>query len=695
MLVHAAIDEEMDLQTAGAAAHEVPLKPASMRDELRLAPPSLVPELPGRRDEQQVHLTKHMFECLARNCADIFAICRVQLSEDGRSMCTWLQYVSPSLEWVFGMQPASVFGKPLDELCHPEDRAGFHQALLAASKTHLRDILFAHHGRGENLWCRTAGMYRGNMLYTVCRTSSLPVSVQLGIRAFDLAVSHELREPVNTVVVSLQVLRTRPCMRDAAAEAARDTAGPAAPGALGAAELLSGMLRGASLLEEIVGGIISTRELDTGDLVLETSIFSPGHVIDGVISMCRAAQPTSESGDASIQWHPCGMPDAAALPALVVGDRKKFALICQNLITNAIKFKSSGSVVDVRAGSTEGDGARVVVTVANAGRGMTPEEAKACFTAGTAAPTSQGGGTGLGLFLSRAFANLMGGTLTVRTAIDEGATFRLELPLPVVDPDTASTRTALALESDAAALQAVEWSAVQCQHAAMAAGVAEAHAKAESMLDTVTATAAAAARRNTLLLQPAPLRLIRVLVAEDHVLNLRLLTRLLSLNGFAVTGVGDGRAALNALIASFGGGDADAANQFDVALLDMDMPHLSGPEASAEYRRWEATNRPGCAALPIVALTANALDEHVLACNRAGMSLFFSKPLRDGDIALLQAHAAVYINQRRLETAAKAADWAAIAAAEAAAAETARQALGLPAVAKGLEAAKTGEKREE
>ena len=356
-------------------------------------------------------------------------------------------------------------------------------------------------------------------------------------------------------------------------------------------------------------------------------------------------------------------------------------------VTNARKFSACESTVYVRAGSVVGEGQvppRVVVTVSNAGQGMMPEEAKACFVAGTAAPSSQGGGTGLGLFLSRAFAHLMGGDITVQTALGEGATFRLELPLTLVDPGTAATRAAMATESDAEATRAMEQSAIQSQHAVMAAGVAEARALAES--GTPVGMGAAAAKAEAVVL-PLP---IRVLVAEDHSLNLRLLTRLLSLNGFEVTGVGDGQAALETLIASF----SDEALPFDLCLFDMEMPRLSGPEATSEYRQWEAINRPGAMALPIVALTANVLDRHVEMCTRAGMNVFLSKPLGGGDVALLKAHAAVYIDQRRLETAATEADSPATAAAVAAAAETARQTLGLPAVGKGLRAALMASRRD-
>ena len=673
VLVHAAID---DAALQAAARGEAAPKPARMRDALRLAPPTLPPKLPSHHEGDIMYLTRHMFECLASNCADIFAICLVRLSEDSSALLSWLQYVSPSLQWVFGMQPASVFGRPLEELCHQGDRAGFAQALLAASESRI-DVLYAHHGPGAHkLWCRTAGKWRGHTLYTVCRTRSLPVSVELGIRAFDVAVSHELREPVNTIVVSLQVLRTRPCMRDATEEAAREGAGAAAAEALGVAELMGIMLHSASLLEDIVGGIISTREIDAGDLVLKHSIFSPGAIIEGVVTMCRAVQPSGDIAAATaIVWEPRGISDAPApLPPLVVGDRNKLALILQNLVTNAVKFSPAGSVVTVRAGSgvrPRGGPPHLVVTVTDTGRGMTPDEAKACFTAGTAAPTSQGGGTGLGLFLSRSFARLMGGELTVRTTLGEGATFRLELPLPEVDADTASTRTALAAEQEAEAVRALEQSIIHGQHAAMAAGVAEARSVAAPETPRTVAEVEMAAPR------------IRVLVADDHALNLRLMERLLTLNGFDVVGVGDGRAALDALIAGF-----SSDNLCDLCLLDMEMPQLSGPEVAAEFRKWEEAHRPGAAALPIVALTANVLDEHVEECNRAGMSLFFTKPLSSGDVNLLRAHAAIYIDQRRLKTAATEAELTGTAAAVAAAAETARRTLGLPAVARGAQTAK-------
>jgi CheY-like chemotaxis protein len=113
---------------------------------------------------------------------------------------------------------------------------------------------------------------------------------------------------------------------------------------------------------------------------------------------------------------------------------------------------------------------------------------------------------------------------------------------------------------------------------------------------------------------------------DDFPLNLRLLSRLLHLRGFDVTAVPDGGAALDALLASFrtaeagaeAGAGAEEAPQpqplpFDLAVLDMEMPVMSGPQAAAAFRQWEEGARPGAMRLPIVSLTAN-VHEQVSLC---------------------------------------------------------------------------------
>jgi hypothetical protein len=159
----------------------------------------------------------------------------------------------------------------------------------------------------------------------------------------------------------------------------------------------------------------------------------------------------------------------------------------------------------------------LVIQVSDRGRGMSASEAAACFTAGVAAPAAVGGGTGLGLYLSQAFAQLMGGSLTVQTAPGQGSTFTLRVPVRVLDPDEVATVEA---ERNAAVLAA---QAERTERAEAVAAVAEGKRVRVSPREHGHA--------------------LRVLVADDHPLALRLVTRLLPLHGFAVTPGADGGAA--------------------------------------------------------------------------------------------------------------------------------------------------------
>jgi signal transduction histidine kinase/CheY-like chemotaxis protein/uncharacterized protein YdeI (BOF family) len=116
----------------------------------------------------------------------------------------------------------------------------------------------------------------------------------------------------------------------------------------------------------------------------------------------------------------------------------------------------------------------------------------------------------------------------------------------------------------------------------------------------------------------APLaRSIRVLVAEDNIVNQRVASGLLRKRGHDVTVVGDGRAAV----------DAIAEGRFDVVLMDVQMPEMDGFEATAAIRARETT---AGGHLRIIAMTANAMTGDRERCIRAGMDAYVSKPLDAG-----------------------------------------------------------------
>jgi CheY-like chemotaxis protein len=123
-------------------------------------------------------------------------------------------------------------------------------------------------------------------------------------------------------------------------------------------------------------------------------------------------------------------------------------------------------------------------------------------------------------------------------------------------------------------------------------------------------------------------------------LNLRLVKRLLEKHGFDVDTATDGRDALDKLIAS---ASASASAPLCLCLMDLEMPHLSGSQATRAFRDWELAHAsPGTPRLPIIAFTANVLEETREECDEAGMDGFCSKPLRADVIGELEARARAY-----------------------------------------------------
>jgi CheY-like chemotaxis protein len=257
--------------------------------------------------------------------------------------------------------------------------------------------------------------------------------------------------------------------------------------------------------------------------------------------------------------------------------------------------------------------------VSDGGHGMNADEAAACFKMHTHADAARGGGHGLGLFISREFAKLMGGTLSCVSRPGGGSSFSLCVPVRVLSDEEAAS-----VATDAAAVQvladAAEWPS---------ADDAAALARAEQDPPSPRSQRAV-----------SPGSQLRCLFADDHLLNLKLVTRLLESSGFHVTPVQDGGAALAALKAAASPG----GTPFDVAVLDMVMPVLTGPQACVAYREWEREH--GLPRTPIVALTANALEEHASECERAGCDAFLSKPMRAEALAVLRAHAAQAAERR-------------------------------------------------
>ena len=246
---------------------------------------------------------------------------------------------------------------------------------------------------------------------------------------------------------------------------------------------------------------------------------------------------------------------AADLDGEVIGDGVRLGQVIGNLVRNAIKFTERGQVTLTVRRSTDGF---VRFEVADTGIGFGPAEKARIFERfqqADASITRRFGGMGLGLSISRELVSLMGGTLDCESAPGQGSRFWFALPLPPV----------------------------------LGSG------GPSPVPDT-------------------PERALRVLVADDHPANRRIVELMLA-EAAEVTCVENGLEAVRAY----------ATDRPDVVLMDMQMPVMDGLSAVSEIRRLEAAG--GQERRPILMLTANAGDEHVRASLAAGADRHLQKPI--------------------------------------------------------------------
>jgi CheY-like chemotaxis protein len=259
--------------------------------------------------------------------------------------------------------------------------------------------------------------------------------------------------------------------------------------------------------------------------------------------------------------------DADAVPLWLRGDSTRLRQALLNFAGNAVKFTEAGSVA-LRAKLLEDHGSDLLVRfeVEDTGIGIAPESLPLLFHAfgqADASITRQFGGTGLGLAITKRLAEMMGGACGVRSQPGKGSVFWFTANLK---------RGHGALPVTGAEGQVVE---------------------AETML-----------RRHH--------RGARVLVAEDNRVNQEVLLALLHGVGLRVDVASDGREAV-ALAKSA---------EYGLALMDMQMPLMSGLEATREMRKFAHWNNRA-----IIAFTANAFDEDRQACTASGMDDFITKPV--------------------------------------------------------------------
>lgn len=327
----------------------------------------------------------------------------------------------------------------------------------------------------------------------------------------------------------------------------------------------------ASNLLTIVNDILDFSKIEAGMLKTEKVPFDLHSTIKSAV---QPMMPEAQKKGLTLE---CEL--APSLPKAFVGDPVRLVQILTNLLGNAIKFTSQGKI-SVRAQARQNDQGKPTLyfEVEDQGIGIEANKLSRIFDAFTQADTSTTrnyGGTGLGLTITRRLVELMDGKIGVRSTVNQGSMFYFELP-----------------EQDSI--------------------------HQSSVIEPVETTGQSVSRLACDAM--APIQKGKVLLAEDNLVNQKLATILLEREGYEVQLAQNGKEALEAMKHS----------HFDTVLMDMHMPILSGTDATRQIRHWEASS--GQARTPIIAMTANVLQEDKLECFEAGMDDYISKPINSTEL---------------------------------------------------------------
>ena len=358
-------------------------------------------------------------------------------------------------------------------------------------------------------------------------------------------VSHEIRTPLNGIIGLASTLeREKLSVRDQ-----------------GSVDVIR---ESGEMLERLISDLLDAAAIDAGRLQLKINEFDPLVLAKSAVLLMEAA-----ARDKGLSLSMTRSPE---LPRLLMGDDVRIRQITLNLLSNAIKYSTVGSVtldVGVEKHEAERDAYHLRLRVSDTGVGFdlaSHEKLFERFERGDHPVRDTNAGLGLGLTITRALVEAMGGEIRVSSKVGAGSIFEVSLPLlgaPASPEREASDKPSAA---------------------------------AQSLLSRYE-------------------RPLRILLAEDHPINRLVVTTILAAVGAEIETATDGREAVAAA----------ARTRFDAILMDHLMPVMDGLAATLAIRRHEAEN--GLTPTAIIMLTASALPSQVEMAERAGCDAHLTKPV--------------------------------------------------------------------
>lgn len=315
---------------------------------------------------------------------------------------------------------------------------------------------------------------------------------------------------------------------------------------------------GQSLLS-VINDILDISKLEAGKVELENKATRLDWIMSDAVQFLG---PKAREKGIDVRWQA-----EEKIPEVIVTDATRLRQVLFNLVGNAIKFTEKGTVI-IRAEYVlaAADDHVIKISVVDSGIGIAKEAQRRLFhkfTQADASTTRRFGGTGLGLAICKQLSTLLGGEIGVKSEEGAGSTF---------------------------------WFTFRCGEGTLA------DLPKEAIFGHREATAAAAASRP-----------LNILVADDNLINQRILTNMLGKLGHLITAVGNGAEAC---------GKVEETN-YDLILMDVHMPVLGGIDATKWIRAMDGDR----AQIPIVGCTADAFPEQLDRFKQAGMEDVVTKPI--------------------------------------------------------------------